>query len=393
MPDAVPGSVPQLDLLRGLAIVLMVVNHAGVRLLDPALQDGGAVAELVALGSFAPVVFFFTTGFGVGVSRGAASLASFGSTLSKVLLLLVADQFLFWKDGAAWGLDFLGFIAISTLLVTAVATVRRPLPLALGLLALIVLLRFGIGPGLRPRTESHPALAWLLGVSEVENVSYPLSPWLAYPLLGFVAARLYQSALVTGRRGRLAWWAALAAAVSLLGAAVLRALHASFFRWGTVSLGFFMLSIAVLLAFAGLCWVLSARWPGARRLLALRGIASLMVVPVHYACIELVAQSGAAPMGAAAWLAVTLLLAVVSIALSRALASAVEGWLQGHPGPASSAALAAVVAGCAAAAVLAPPRQAAAFAACVLGQLAIAAMLGARNRRRATRALPRTALS
>ena len=52
-------SSQQLDLLRGMAIVLMIVNHSGVRLLDPAEQQQGLLGALLFLGSFAPVVVFF----------------------------------------------------------------------------------------------------------------------------------------------------------------------------------------------------------------------------------------------------------------------------------------------------------------------------------------------
>src|SRR5262245_13577914 len=122
---ATVASVPELDLLRGLAIVLMIVNHAGVRLLDPAWLDGGGVGALVFLGGFAPVVFFFTTGFGVGLARRTPDRAALIGTLAKSGLLLLADQFMAWRAGMAWGLDFLGFIAIATVLVTAVALARR----------------------------------------------------------------------------------------------------------------------------------------------------------------------------------------------------------------------------------------------------------------------------
>src|SRR5580698_1983080 len=87
----------QLDVLRGLAIVLMIVNHVGVSLVDSNQEQLRAVSALIFLGSFAPVLFFFTTGFGIGISRRGAAWVGFGSTLLKAGLLVLADQFMFWK--------------------------------------------------------------------------------------------------------------------------------------------------------------------------------------------------------------------------------------------------------------------------------------------------------
>src|ERR1700686_2573328 len=108
----------QLDLLRGMAIVLMIVNHSGVRLLDSEQQQHGFLWALLFLGSFAPVVFFFTTGFGIGIRKRAVTVAEFGSILLKAGLLILADQLMFWEEAIPLGLDFLGFIAFSSVVVT-----------------------------------------------------------------------------------------------------------------------------------------------------------------------------------------------------------------------------------------------------------------------------------
>jgi uncharacterized membrane protein len=166
----------QLDVLRGLAIVLMIVNHLGVTVIDPNQARFSAMSALIFLGSFAPVIFFFTTGFGIGVSRRGGTWGGFGSTLLKAGLLILADQFMFWKNGTPWGLDFLGFIGLSSVLVTAVARSKRAVGLCCGLIAALVLIRFGAGPPLRDHFNLSPLSAWLLGVAPLDNVSYPLTP-------------------------------------------------------------------------------------------------------------------------------------------------------------------------------------------------------------------------
>ena len=124
--------LPELDTLRGPAAALMIANHAGVRVLAPAHASAGRSGALVFLGSFAPVVFFFATGFGIAVSsrRAERAGAAWWSVLWKAALLVVADQFFFWRAGHAFGLDFFGFIALATVLVMAIAGLRRAVSVA-----------------------------------------------------------------------------------------------------------------------------------------------------------------------------------------------------------------------------------------------------------------------
>ena len=74
-PEALPAPASfalELDVLRGVAASLMIVNHAGIRLLSPADTIESASAVAVFVGGFAPVVFFFVTGFGAALARGSA---------------------------------------------------------------------------------------------------------------------------------------------------------------------------------------------------------------------------------------------------------------------------------------------------------------------------------
>src|SRR3954451_2939317 len=110
-PDT-SSRVPALDLFRAAAAALMVLNHAGFALMgrDAAVQ--GASGLVVFLGSFAPVLFFFATGWGAGL-RDRRSTKPLGDVLDKALLLALADQFLHWRIGRPLGLDFFAFIGVS----------------------------------------------------------------------------------------------------------------------------------------------------------------------------------------------------------------------------------------------------------------------------------------
>ena len=62
---AAPGRWRELDLMRGLAAALMVLNHVAVG--SASGVNSRTAAALAFAGSFAPVVFFFLTGLGTGV--------------------------------------------------------------------------------------------------------------------------------------------------------------------------------------------------------------------------------------------------------------------------------------------------------------------------------------
>ena len=91
-----------LDTLRGIAVVAMLLNHAGVYLLRPEVvaevwSFGGA---LTFFGSFAPVLFFFTTGFGYGWrDPGGACAREKRDVLYKAFVLIAADVLL---RGSSW---------------------------------------------------------------------------------------------------------------------------------------------------------------------------------------------------------------------------------------------------------------------------------------------------
>ncbi len=317
--------VIELDVLRGIAAVLMIVNHAGYRLLsaDDAVHSG--VAPAVFLGSVAPAVFFFATGFGIGLSRSSPPLAfDWFGVLWKAALLAVADQFFFWSRGASWGLDFFSFIAIATVTVSLIAQLRQAVGICISLSVFMLLLRYGLAPILG--SAEHPmALAeWFLGVRTVSNVSYPLSPWMVFPLLGFVCGTFYKGVSLTSPIPRNDWFkrGGAIAAICLALALGMSLLNRGFFRWGTVSVAYLVLAVGVV-AVAGLfSMALVINNGNASRALSLRGVASFAVIPLHYAMLELITRLLPQPMSTVAFAAVATCVIAASFYLSSRFASA-----------------------------------------------------------------------
>lgn len=186
-PD--PKFVPELDVFRGWAAVLMIVNHAGYAWLSPANADAGASGLAVFVGSFAPVLFFFATGFGIGLKRVGQPPSSLLDTAWKSILLIAADQAMYWRGGASFGFDFFSFIGVASLLVVLVARARRPVHLSLFLVVAILVVRYAVGPFVREWLPEEGWSDWLTGLRGHTGVSYPFAPWMVYPLIGFVLGR------------------------------------------------------------------------------------------------------------------------------------------------------------------------------------------------------------
>jgi hypothetical protein len=373
-------SVEQLDFLRGIAISMMIVNHVGTRVLDQDLQATGPLADLVSIGGFAPVVFFFTTGFGIGFAKRDINLASLLSTLLKAGLLVIADQFLFWRTATPWGLDFLGFIAISSVLVTSIAVSRKPIWLCVTIIVSVLAIRFGLGTWFRGHPDLPGFETWLVGARGIDRISYPFSPWIIYPLLGFIMGRSYR-VLQGSHTSFPRPWLYAATIGALIFSAALHQAHAIFFRWGTMSFAYFVLSIGVLFLTLIIAWKVANHWPRAAQPLSLRGISSLAVVPIHYALIELVAGLESTPLRALATLAAMGVILASSVILSRAFATSVDTRISSVSPAVASVALTSLVALCAAICWYPFEQATLKFAAFVVGQLAIAALLLVRNRR------------
>lgn len=320
----------ELDLMRGLAAAAMVLNHVGVAWLAP--DTGGLAGALSFLGSFAPVLFFFVTGWGYGLAHQVGQPGSCRDLLFKGGVLVLMDLVLS-RGRLFW--DFLGFIALSMCVLHLLRGRRHALISACALLGLAVGVRFALAPLLKPMLgEAGGLWAEALGLRAMPGVSYWFTPWLAYPLLGFLLGALSRDHQAWARARALPLGAALVA-LGLLGGVLtwlLVSRGASLFRWGMMSLGFFIASIAVLALVLGLVALGAALLPPRlRALLELRGIASLAVVPLHYGLLELASQFFELPTTATLYLLWLPLWLVLSFALARLWAWQCGRVAAGHP--------------------------------------------------------------
>jgi uncharacterized membrane protein len=77
----------ELDILRGLAAFLMIVNHAGYQTLAPTQINGLFASSLLFIRSFAPVLFFFVTGVGYGLQSIQKKKASHWYVILNIAVL------------------------------------------------------------------------------------------------------------------------------------------------------------------------------------------------------------------------------------------------------------------------------------------------------------------
>jgi hypothetical protein len=289
-----PGSShwAEIDLLRALAGALMVANHAGVKWLPSGQADRGLAGALIFAGSLAPVLFFSVTGIGRGVRATTAGAARRPITdvLRRVMVLVLADAAIWLAPGSFIGMDFLGFIALSTLVIELVNDARRPGVVAAVGVGVCLVARFGVGPHLGLAADGSAfaqVIRFLVGDGTISGFSYAFTPWLAYPLFGlwvgrFVAARANVVRSAHGRRA-LAVALAVAAALGFSLCLVLAHRHLSFFRWGSMSFAYCVFGFAALFGSLAIVLVAAGRLgPAAVRVLSLSGMASFILVPVHY---------------------------------------------------------------------------------------------------------------
>jgi len=329
-------ALQELDVFRGFAAVLMIVNHAGYRLWDHTNALEPLASGVLLISSSAPALFFFATGVGVGL-RPTCDRHSLVDTGLKAALLFLADQVVFWRAGTLGGVDFFSFIAGSMLIVTVLRLTRHPVRWAVMVASAVLVLRFVIGPALDGHLPATGLVAAVVGAHGQSGVSYPLAPWLVYPLAGLVVGIAYRvSALSTSspdaRMPRLALSrlvvSPLAIAVAIaalggLGAGMLALRGSVFFHWESMSAAYFVLTVALLALGWALSLLMTQRALLVSRSLSVRGVAAFLVVPIHYALIELLQLYGIGGLPSAGFV----MLVLVLIALSLVLSWWVEMWL------------------------------------------------------------------
>ncbi|BAM02431.1 heparan-alpha-glucosaminide N-acetyltransferase domain-containing protein [Phycisphaera mikurensis] len=404
---------PELDLLRGLAGLAMVVNHTAVGLVPAAatgliaLPDAPLTMTPVQwasfLGSFAPMIFFFITGVGYGLQARAGGVGRKPGLWSKAAVLVFADAML-WRVGGLWiGLDFFGFIALSMVLLGSLNRLdrRHAIVAVAALLAAVSVARYAAVPlaGRVLGPEAVGLVAQLTGHRAVSGISFPPMPWLGYPLAGFlVGAAATASAGFIDRRRVAVAAALLAAGAACLAAAAWFAAHGyPLHRWGRLAPSSYAAGFAVLAALLALCLlVFPPRLGGAAgadgaagsadrgprpgfglavRGLSLRGVAAFAVVPLHFLAIDLAELAGVATATAAGVFLACGIVAAFALGAAPLVMAAAER-VRAHP-RADAAWFVALAAAAAALAAIGLPalRGPAGSAVASLGQLALCLLL------------------
>ena len=347
---------PELDLLRGLAGLMMVVNHASVGLVaasaavlvampaDPWAMSPLQLASFV--GSYAPAVFFFITGVGYGLQARPGGAGRKPGLWAKAGVLFLADALL-WRSHGFWiGLDFFGFIGGSMLVLGLLIRLDRRLAVAAaaGGLLLVTAVRFAAVPVaarlLGP--EAGLALEPWVGDRGVAGLSFPPFPWAGYPLVGLLvgAAASAWPAAVDRRRVRVATTLLPLAAVGFVAVAVLVHLGYPLTRWSRLSPSAYGWGFTLLALLVAACLLVfpargggnaesadrGPRWPfsPAVRGLSLRGVAAFAVVPLHFLLIAAAGLAGWSFSTAAGVSFACVVVSVLALAAAPAVSAAGE---------------------------------------------------------------------
>jgi hypothetical protein len=271
------------------------------------------------------VLFFFVTGVGYGIQSSQKKKANhWYVTFNKVIILWLADLLSYWSAGQWLGLDFLGFIAFSSLVLELLRNSKFPVAYAIAGLVSVSLMRYLLGSYIQALgydTKIWSVVGWILGTSGTPGVSYPLSPWLAYPFLGYlvgVTTMQYRN-FIEIRRSQIVSGLLILTAFPALTAIIMSRHGFSFFRWGTVAIGFYIASFAIIIL--SIAWSLviygNSRLKIYQNALSLRGIASLAVVPIHYCLIYLVNLGVGKSLGLFSFCLIAIAVCTMSFLIAR----------------------------------------------------------------------------
>lgn len=283
----------ELDLLRGFAVILMVLNHAGFAFFPEEVQAQPAVSLLLFITSFAPILFFFITGFGIALSQYSSKSTQIqGGTIFKASALILADYYMRDIKFSTVGMDFLGFIGCSMLFFELIKPLNKTLVISSITLLLIVALRYFLGPAIKSDLlVSNPELLKYLGLNGLDHSSYWFVPWLAYPIVGYLSGTLCAALnpWIQKNKAKVIFVLFATSCVGIVFGLIFAHLDMVFFRWRTLSIAFFLsgftaITVAMLLAFIFVKFTA----PLFVNILSLRGISSLAAVPLHYFIIWLI---------------------------------------------------------------------------------------------------------
>src|SRR5262245_44848798 len=216
---------PSVDLLRGLVMVFMAIDHtrdfvhSGAMAFPPEnlTQTTPLIFMTRWITHFCAPVFMFTAGLGAWFrlerDGSPAALSRFLWTRGLWLLLLevTAVRFAFFFSFSLSNPIFLlVFWSIGVSMIVLALLVRLPFWVTFAVSAAMVLLHNLLDP---IRAESMGSLAWLwrllhqpgpVTLDPLVIVGYPLIPWIGVMGLGFCAGRLYR--LPDDRRRRVLLW-------------------------------------------------------------------------------------------------------------------------------------------------------------------------------------------
>ncbi len=283
----------ELDIFRGIAVLFMIYNHATYEFLPSEFNKIGISGFLTLITSFAPVLFFFATGVGYGLQNNKTIKQGYWLNIFyKVMLLMVSYQFLYWREGkGVLGINFLGFIGISVLVLSIVRVSKSSWIWCISIIIGTFILRYILGGMLLDFLGDRNILAWISGAAKntLFTSSYPLSPWITYPCLGYLLGafiankkdRTFHEFIYCKKNGFYLW---LIACFFSFTSIILLIEQVNVFRWGTVSFGFYWISFWVLAVtllgiYLGKNWLLN---PLPYRYLGLQGVTSFASVPTHY---------------------------------------------------------------------------------------------------------------
>lgn len=194
-----------IDLLRGLAIVLMVINHAGHYLTARPINDWAYLLVYLTVTMAAPL-FLFLVGFSLALSHQKNPVQDFSRYLKRGLILILFGYLInlfFYLDEPLYRGRVLFAIGLSIVLAYPFLklSAKKHFSLWLASLAVIGLASFTLFyPALQIFSNFHPVWA------EIFLIEYPIYPWFFLVLLGLAAGHDYVTAKEGSQAGLVRGW-------------------------------------------------------------------------------------------------------------------------------------------------------------------------------------------
>ena len=303
LPEAKPPAQRRtyLDVLRGVAVLIMIEAHVIDSWTRPADRASRAFGESLILGGFGAPLFLFLAGVSVAMSAGskarrsgdpgaaARAVQKRGLQIFALALLFRLQSFLL-SNAPAWTMLKVDILNVMGPTIVAAATLwalgRAPWSriLLFGLATAAVVLVTPVirqAPGLAALPDSLEA--YLRPVPGMSNFTF--FPWAAFLMAGGILGVILDGARTpdADRRANLAFGVVgVALAAAAYQASFLPPVHSGSRFW-TTSVSFFCIRLGVMMASLGLAWLWEQRPTAGRRFSPLQvfGRASLFVYWVH----------------------------------------------------------------------------------------------------------------